>query len=186
MDCCCGSSERSHRDGITFVANPIIITGTNDPQAPHEVSVTNNKLDVNATVSGVSDTNLTEVGGAPVSLGQDTMAASIPVVIASDQSALSVATSTTGTATRTQVADSATDVLLLAANAARLLATIYNDSTVALYVGLGTTTVTTTNYTVIVFPNGFFVSPETFVGQIRGIWASDPGTGGAKITEIAP
>lgn len=35
---------------------------------------------------GVSDTNITEVGGQPVTLGQKTMANSFPVVIASDQS----------------------------------------------------------------------------------------------------
>lgn len=91
-----------------------------------------------------------------------------------------------GTATRTQVADSASDVLILAANARRVQATVYNDSTVALYVGLGTTTVTTTNYSAIVFPNGLFVVPETFTGEIRGIWASDPNTGGAKVTEFVP
>lgn len=39
---------------------------------------------------GVSDTNLTEVGGQPITLGQNTMANSIPVVIASDQSPVEV------------------------------------------------------------------------------------------------
>ena len=168
------------------MSNPVIITGTNDPQAPNEVSVTNNRLDVNVSGSGTSDTNLIEVGGAAISLGQDTMAASLPVVIASDQPSISVSSASTGTAVRTRVADSATDVLLLAANSARLQATIYNSSTVALYVGLGVAAVTTIDYTAIVFPNGFFVAPETFTGQIRGIWSSDPGTGSAHITEIAP
>lgn len=39
---------------------------------------------------GLIDTNLTEVGGQPISLGQNTMANSIPVAIASDQSPINV------------------------------------------------------------------------------------------------
>lgn len=42
------------------------------------------------TGTGVSNVNLTEVGGSAITLGQNTMANSIPVVIASDQSPVSV------------------------------------------------------------------------------------------------
>ena len=88
------------------------------------------------------------------------------------------------TGTRTQVADNAADVLLLASNASRLGATVFNDSSALLYLGLGTTAVTTTNYTAKVFPNGYYEAPYRFTGQIRGIWATDPGDGGAKVTEL--
>ena len=86
--------------------------------------------------------------------------------------------------TRTQVADNAADVLILAANASRIGATVFNDSTVALYLGLGTTTASTTNYTVQIAANGYYETPPYFTGQIRGIWASDPGTGAARVTEL--
>lgn len=49
------------------------------------------------TATGTSDVNLTEVGGASITLGQNTMANSIPVVISSDQTALPVTTGEVGT-----------------------------------------------------------------------------------------
>ncbi len=49
--------------------------------------------------TGGGDVNLTEVGGVAVSLGQKTMAASVPVVLASDETALPV----TGPLTDTQL-----------------------------------------------------------------------------------
>jgi hypothetical protein len=44
-----------------------------------------------------TDANLTEVGGAPIALGQTTMANSLPVVIASNQSAISTTNASVGT-----------------------------------------------------------------------------------------
>jgi len=53
-------------------------------------------IDVNVTGGGgTSNVNITEIGGAPISEGQKTMANSLPVVIASDQSPVAV----TGTVT---------------------------------------------------------------------------------------
>lgn len=50
------------------------------------VTVTGNKLDVNASFSpsGTQDVNLTKVGGAAIAIGQATSAASLPVVLPSD------------------------------------------------------------------------------------------------------
>jgi hypothetical protein len=93
--------------------------------------------------------------------------------------------SSSTTATRTQVADNAADVLILAANTSRKGASIENDSSAILYLGLGTTAVTTTNYSVRVVQYAYFEVPFNFTGQIRGIWASDPADGGAKITEYS-
>lgn len=88
-----------------------------------------------------------------------------------------------GTATRTQVADNAADVQLLAANAARFSWSVYNDSTAILYLAMGGAAATTTNYTAQVPPNSYF-SDDTYAGEVRGIWASDPGTGAARVTEV--
>jgi hypothetical protein len=85
------------------------------------------------------------------------------------------------TATRTQVADSATDVAILASNLARKKYAVYNDSTAVLYLADGAAA-TTTNYTVQIPPNGYFENVG-YVGAVRGIWATDPGTGAARITE---
>lgn len=88
-----------------------------------------------------------------------------------------------GTATRTSVADNAADVLILAANAARFSFSVFNDSTAVLYLALGAAAATTTNYTTQVPTNSFF-SDDTYAGEVRGIWASDPGTGAARVTEV--
>lgn len=88
------------------------------------------------------------------------------------------------TGTRTQIADTTVEGVILASNANRLGAQIYNDSTVELVLGLGTTVVTTSNYTVKIFPNGYYEVPAEFTGQIRGLWPTDPATGGAKVTEL--
>lgn len=87
-------------------------------------------------------------------------------------------------ATRTQVADTASDTQLLAPNPRRKQVLIFNDSSAALYIGLGTTAVTTSDYTVRVAQYGLFVVGDGYDGEIRGIWASDPGDGAARITEL--
>lgn len=56
-----------------------------------------------------TDVNITEVGGAPIALGQTVMASSFPVVIASDQSAIPVSNASIG-ATGAAVPASATYV----------------------------------------------------------------------------
>lgn len=88
------------------------------------------------------------------------------------------------TATRTQVADSATDVLVLASNVARVGATIWNDSSATLFLGLGTVAVTATNYTARIVTGAYYEVPKGFTGEIRGIWATDPGDGAARVTEL--
>ena len=88
------------------------------------------------------------------------------------------------TATRTSVADNATDVLLLASNANRKGALITNDSSGILYLALGTVTVTLTNYTAKLWQDQTYSVPPCYTGEIRGIWATDPNDGGARVTEI--
>ena len=128
--------------------------------------------------SGGGDVNLTEVGGVAIALGQTTMSGSIPVTIASDQQGITSATATTST-----VADNAASVTLLSANSSRRGATILNDSSASLYVKFGTTA-SLTSYTVRVIRNSYFEVPYGYTGRIDGIWATDPGDGAARITEL--
>ncbi len=102
----------------------------------------------------------------------------------SDGARLPVKPHTAGTGTRTSVADSATAVEILAANSARKGAVITNDSSAMLYLGLGTVDPTTTNYTTKIPPDQSFKVPSCYTGQIKGIWASDPGDGAARVTEL--
>lgn len=88
------------------------------------------------------------------------------------------------TGARTQVSDSSSDGVILAANADRKFASIENTSSAILYLGLGTTVTTATNYTVAMVEGAYYEVPAGFTGQIRGIWASDPGDGSALVTEL--
>lgn len=54
---------------------------------------TTNPLPTTATLTGTGNVNLIQVGGSAISEGQKTMAASLPIVIASDQSAIAVTAS---------------------------------------------------------------------------------------------
>lgn len=97
---------------------------------------------------------------------------------------LSVTDTKSSTATVTSVADTATSTTLLAANAARLGATIFNDSSALLYVRFGAGTASSTDYSVRVYSNGYLHVPSSYTGAITGIWATDPGDGAARVTEF--
>lgn len=86
------------------------------------------------------------------------------------------------TATLSNVNDTASSTTLLASNANRLGATIFNDSTVDLYVKFGATA-SLTSFTVKLIPSAYFEVPFNYTGIIDGIWASDA-SGAARITEV--
>jgi hypothetical protein len=86
------------------------------------------------------------------------------------------------TATVTSVNDTASSTTLLASNASRLGVSIFNDSTVALYIKLGTTA-SATDFTVKLITDDYYEVPAGYTGRIDGIWASDA-SGAARITEL--
>jgi hypothetical protein len=88
---------------------------------------------------------------------------------------------TTQTVTNSNVAGSASSVLLLAHNGGRKGASIFNDSTAVLYVKLGTTA-STTDYQAQLQPLQYYEVPFNYVGIIHGIWAS--ATGNARVSEF--
>jgi len=181
-------------------------------------------------VGGRLDTNVGAwLGSTAPTVGQKVMTSSVPVVIASDQSA--VPTTISGQAadnsansvtklpvlaaranaanptwtegnqvplsadltghvrvrtqapigTTTSVASSVANVTLLAANANRKGATIYNDGTQNLFVKLGATA-STVDFTVRITSQGYYEVPFGYTGIIDGIW--NVANGSARITEI--
>lgn len=112
----------------------------------------------------------------------------VPVSLTSTTVTGTVTTKETRSATNTTatVAASATVVTLIASNANRLGATIYNDSSAILYIKLGATA-STSDFTVALSPltssiGGYFEVPFAYTGIITGIWAS--ATGNARVGEI--
>lgn len=86
------------------------------------------------------------------------------------------------TGTNSAVAASASSVTILASESARLGATVFNDSTVDLYLDLSGGTATTSSYTVKVAAGGYFEVPFGYTGAITGLWAS--ATGNARVTQL--
>src|SRR5260221_6963750 len=113
-------------------------------------------------------------------VGQQTMAASVGVVIASDQTP-----QTSATATRSNVAGAASDTSLLASNAARKGALFYNDSTAILYLAYGAAAASLTSYTVQVPAQGLYEIPTQPVYTVAnpGIWSA--ANGNVRITELS-
>lgn len=85
------------------------------------------------------------------------------------------------TSTLTNTADNAASVTVLASNANRQRAFLFNDSTAVASVKYGVTA-SATSFTKKMFPGEFFVV-ECYTGIIDCIWASAPG-GAMRATEI--
>jgi len=122
-----------------------------------------NQADLRGTASENAKVSLEEVGAG----------VTVPV------SAPSANTSATS-----DVPDSTSTVTLLAANANRLGAFVYNASGGILYAKLGSGA-TLADWTKKVFPDELWTVPEVWRGIITGIWDVDTG-GSAKVTELTP
>lgn len=154
---------------------PSALTGSGNFKAALVEDTTSNK-----------SVNMAQVGGNNVDVNSGNKGNGTQrVVIATDQPALSTPMPTketrASTPAQSSVAGSASSVSLLASNANRLGATIYNDSTVNLYVRLGSTA-STSNFTVKLAPGDYYEVPFNYTGAIDGIW--DSATGNARITEL--
>jgi nitrate/nitrite transporter NarK len=89
------------------------------------------------------------------------------------------------TSTVTNVASSATSVTLKALNANRRALYIFNAGTAPLYVKLGSAATTTTSFSYMIPPNGFWELPDDpiYTGIVTGIWSATGGNG-ANVTEL--
>lgn len=98
---------------------------------------------------------------------------------------LPVAPSNSSTSSVTNVAASASSVTLKAANASRKALYIFNAGTSDLFVKFGATATTTTSFSVMIPPNGFFEFPDDpiYTGIVDGIWTATGGNG-ALVTEL--
>lgn len=105
--------------------------------------------------------------------------ASNPLVVSSSSGGAGGAS----TGTVTSVASTTGDATILAANANRKGASIYNTDANALYLLLATGTASVSNLSVSVAANGYYEVPFGYTGIIKGTWAVD-GAGAALVTEF--
>lgn len=98
--------------------------------------------------------------------------------------AISDATSVSSSASLKQVSAAITNTSILAANANRKGASIYNNSSANLYLAFGATAATTA-FSVKVPPNNLyeFPNPPVWTGAVSGIW--DAANGNAQVTEVS-
>jgi hypothetical protein len=88
------------------------------------------------------------------------------------------------TATITSVASQDTNITILAANANRIGATIFNNDTGPLYIKFGATATATTSNTALIAAGGYYELPApVYRGIIDGIWTTS-GSGSANVTEL--
>ena len=92
----------------------------------------------------------------------------------------------TSTATRTMVDAVNKDTILLVENPFRLNAVIYNCSSSPLYIGLGTTPVTSADFTYELSSQSSLELPQNYIGEVHGYWASITPDGWATMTELTP
>lgn len=156
------------------------ITGT--VSLPTGAATAANQTTIIGHVDGI-ETLLSNIdAGIPAALGQTTMSASMPVVIASDQSPVQVLQTGVSTASVTSVAGSASSVTLLASNSNRVMAMFYNDSSSEVYIKFGSAA-SATSFTVKLLKNEFYEMPApAYTGIVTGIWGA--ATGSARITEV--
>lgn len=166
-----GGSAGSSTGGLTddeLRASPVAVSGTVSVSEP---------VTVDGTV-GVS-------GTVPVSgtFWQATQPVSGTVTSNAGTGTRTTKEVRSATATHSNVVASALNATLLASNANRLGATIYNDSTGILYLKLGASA-SSTSFTVKMIADAYFETPYEYTGIIDGAWAVGA-TGSARIVEFS-
>lgn len=167
-------------------APPVYVLFSNDAGTKLEVVCPSNPLPVAATVtpSGTQNVNQIQIDGTAVDVGAGASSSGTQRVILSTDSLLNLTPvkSTTFTSTQVTVPATANGILILAANANRLGATISNAGTVSVYVQQGATGVTTTNGFVIPGGSSYNIDEPLYTGAIYGIVAT--GTQVVTVVEL--
>ncbi len=171
-------------ENVTQFGGTNISTGTGASGAgiPRVTISNDSSLAANQSV------NVNQVGGAALTEGQKVMASSVPVVIASDQSAIPVtgnfspAAPTTGAVTVTSVGGVA--VQIAASNSSRKQFYIYNNLGKTLTVAFFTSpAMSVTLFSIQIAANSYYESP---IGCYQGVISAlrGSGTGDVLVTEL--
>lgn len=174
------------------IRNLVFATDKVDVSGSTGVGVTGTFFQATQPVSAASlplpsgaatETTLASIdAGIPAALGQTTMAASLPVAIASNQSSVPVKEVRSATPTQSSPSVTGASTVILASNANRLGATIYNEGAAICYMKLGGTA-SLTSYSLQIASGGYYEVPFGYTGAIDGITSS--GTAQLRVTELA-
>lgn len=166
------------QSGSTAAGNPVLVAGSDASSIVRGV-----RTDVSGciVVVGTAFSGSTAPGHAPVIIAGTDSTGIVRTLRLSTAGVVQTSAATSSTTSVSSVAASASNVTVLAANASRIGATVFNDSTVTLYLKLGATA-STTSYTVQLSARAYYEVPFGYVGIIDGIW--DSATGNARVTEL--
>lgn len=158
-------------------------TGTRSATTQRVTVATDDIVPVAGTIAhdGIDSGNPVKIGGKAVSTAPTAVAANDRVDAFFDLQGRQIVAQKAATGTQTTVASSASNVTLLASNANRLGAILYNDSTAICYVRLAATA-TSSNFSYKMMPDSTVEIPFGYTGIIDGIWAS--ATGNMRVTEL--
>lgn len=185
--------------GVKSAGTLRVVLATDQPALTNKLLVTPDSVALPANQS----VNVAQINGVTPLMGAGNTGTGSPrVTIATDQAAVPVslasvpshAVTNAGTfavqntpavaaaATLTNVASSATNVTVLASNASRKQATVYNDSTQILYLKFGATA-SATSHTIQMVAASYYELPQpVYTGILDGLWAS--ANGNARVTEL--
>ena len=171
---------------VLTVPSPLSTAGNGTAATAHRVTIASDSTgqvavaSIAAGTNNIGDVDVLTVPAPLSTTGNGTAATALRVALASDSTGI-VKETRAATGTTTSVASSATNVTLLASNANRLGATIFNDSTQNLFVKFGATA-SSSSFAVKMTPGTYYEVPFNYTGIIDGIWAS--ANGNARITEL--
>lgn len=166
-----GSDGTLTRDIITDTTGRQRVVGT----AATGVAVAGDPVRIAGSDGTLTRDMLTDTSGRQVVVGPGT--AAVP-----NGGVLTTQKPRSATATLSNVTGSTSSVTVLAANTARLGASVYNDSNKKMYLKCGTTA-STTSFTVVLVPNAYYEMPFEYTGVLTAVWASGV-SGSARVTEF--
>lgn len=163
------------------MATITVVDGLGVNQTVAKVAATGSATGANSLPVVIASDQGTITTQLPTAIGNTTKAASLGVALAIDD-VLVTLVGAPSIGAQTIVASSASDVTILASNNSRKGAYIYNDSTQVLYLLLANAVSSTTVFTQkMAAGDSFSMSPGSYTGIIKGIWAS--ANGAARVTE---
>jgi len=147
------------------------------------VSSVGGTVTISGTVTSNQGTAAALAGAWPVEItdGTNVLGTSAhPVVISG-----AVTTNKATTSTVASVAGATSSTAVLAANANRIAASIYNGTNKNMYVLCNSGTASTSNFTILLMQGSYWEVPSDYTGAINAIWASGV-SGNALVTEYTP
>jgi hypothetical protein len=157
------------------VTQPVSGTVTANAGTGNFTVVQTTASNLNATVVGIGTAGTPSGGVLSIQGVSGGQAVSVTGFVTTNKATTSNVTSVVGATSNTVV---------LASNANRVFATIYNATNVIMYAKMGVTA-SLTSYSLEIFPGSYWEVPNDWTGEIDAVWASSV-TGSCLVTELTP